>query len=37
MDIHRLGKILGIMEYSGIDTGMARYQRDPFRNYSRHY
>jgi hypothetical protein len=31
----RLGKIPGIMECSGIDTGMARYQRDPFRNHSR--
>jgi hypothetical protein len=31
---YRLGKIPGIMECSGIDTGMARYQRDPFRNHN---
>jgi hypothetical protein len=30
----RPGDIPGIMEYSGIDKGMTRYQRESFRNYS---
>jgi hypothetical protein len=25
------------MEYSGIDTGIVKYQRDPFRNHFRYY
>jgi hypothetical protein len=30
----RPGDIPGIMEYSGIDKGMTRYQRESFRNHS---